>query len=227
MHRFYTPELTLEFSHLTLSEAESKHAVQVMRLLNDQQIELFNGKGLSAIATVIDNHPKRCSVRINQRSEHPKENQIHIAIAPTKNMERLEWFVEKATEIGITEISLIKCQNSERREVKIERLEKILISAVKQSGRYFMPQLNPLVKWTDFLKKNPNGLIAHCREGEKMKIDTSFQNKVIVIGPEGDFTLEEIELALGRGYSPITLGENRLRTETAALVACMQAKFSF
>jgi 16S rRNA (uracil1498-N3)-methyltransferase len=227
MHRFYTPELTLEFSHLTLSEAESKHAVQVMRLLNDQQIELFNGKGLSAIATVIDNHPKRCSVRIDQRSEHPKENQIHIAIAPTKNMERLEWFVEKATEIGITEISLIKCKNSERREVKIERLEKILISAVKQSGRYFMPQLNTLVKWTDFLQKNPNGLIAHCREGEKMKIDTSFQNKVIVIGPEGDFTHEEIELAIGRGYSPITLGENRLRTETAALVACMQAKFSF
>ena len=227
MHRFYTPELTLEFSHLTLSEAESKHAVQVMRLLNDQQIELFNGKGLSAIATVIDNHPKRCSVRIDQRSEHPKENQIHIAIAPTKNMERLEWFVEKATEIGITEISLIKCQNSERREVKIERLEKILISAVKQSGRYFVPTLHPIEKWTDFLKKNPNGLIAHCREGEKMKIDTSFQNKVIVIGPEGDFTLEEIELALAHGYSPITLGENRLRTETAALAACMQAKFSF
>jgi 16S rRNA (uracil1498-N3)-methyltransferase len=165
-------------------------------------------------------------VRIDQRSKHPKENQIHIAIAPTKNMERLEWFVEKATEIGITEISLIKCQNSERREVKIERLEKILISAVKQSGRYFMPQLNPLVKWTDFLQNNPNGLIAHCREGEKMKIDTSFQNKVIVIGPEGDFTLEEIELALTTGYVPITLGQNRLRTETAALVACMQAKFS-
>jgi 16S rRNA (uracil1498-N3)-methyltransferase len=227
MHRFYTPELTLEFSHLTLSEAESKHAVQVMRLLNDQQIQLFNGNGLSAISTVIDNHPKRCSVRIDQRSEHPKENQIHIAIAPTKNMERLEWFVEKATEIGITEISLIKCQNSERREVKIERLEKILISAVKQSGRYFVPTLHPIEKWTDFLQKNPNGLIAHCREGEKMKIDTSFQNKVIVIGPEGDFTHEEIELAIGRGYSPITLGENRLRTETAALVACMQAKFSF
>jgi 16S rRNA (uracil1498-N3)-methyltransferase len=227
MHRFYTPELTLEFSHLTLSEAESKHAVQVMRLLTNQQIQLFNGNGLSAISTVIDNHPKRCSVRIDQRSEHPKENQIHIAIAPTKNMERLEWFVEKATEIGITEISLIKCQNSERRDVKIERLEKILISAVKQSGRYFVPTLHPIEKWTDFLQKNPNGLIAHCREGEKMKIDTSSQNKVIVIGPEGDFTLEEIELALTTGYVPITLGQNRLRTETAALVACMQAKFSF
>jgi 16S rRNA (uracil1498-N3)-methyltransferase len=224
MHRFYTPELTLEFSHLTLSEAESKHAVQVMRLLNDQQIELFNGKGLSAISTVIDNHPKRCSVRIDQRNEHPKENQIHIAIAPTKNMERLEWFVEKATEIGITEISLILCQNSERREVKIERIEKILISAVKQSGRYFVPTLHPIVKWTDFLKKNPKGLIAHCRSGEKKKIADFSENHLIVIGPEGDFTQEEIHAAINLGYSPISLGETRLRTETAALVACVEAR---
>ncbi|MBM3452058.1 MAG: 16S rRNA (uracil(1498)-N(3))-methyltransferase [Bacteroidetes bacterium] len=226
MHRFYTPELTIDFSNLTLSEQESKHAVQVMRLQNDQQIELFNGKGLSAIATVIDNHPKRCSVRIDQKSEHPEEKPIHIAIAPTKNMERLEWFIEKATEIGITKISFIICQNSERREVKTERLEKILISAVKQSGRYFLPIVIGPIKWKDFLKQYPTGLIAHCREGEKMKIETSFQNKVIVIGPEGDFTVEEIELALTTGYVSITLGENRLRTETAALVACIQAKFS-
>ena len=226
MHRFYTPELTIDFSHLTLSEQESKHAVQVMRLQNEQKIELFNGQGLSAIATVIDNHPKRCSVRIDQKNENPEEKPIHIAIAPTKNMERLEWFIEKATEIGITEISLIICQNSERREVKTERLEKILISAVKQSGRYFLPKITGPIKLKDFLKHHPSGLIAHCREGEKMKVETTFQNKVIVIGPEGDFTVDEIELALTTGYIPITLGENRLRTETAALVACMQAKFN-
>ena len=226
MHRFYTPELTIDFSHLTLSEQESKHAVQVMRLQNEQKIELFNGQGLSAIATVIDNHPKRCSVRIDQKNEYPEEKPIHIAIAPTKNMERLEWFIEKATEIGITEISLIICQNSERREVKTERLEKILISAVKQSGRYFLPKITGSIKFKDFLKHYPTGLIAHCREGEKMKVETTFQNKVIVIGPEGDFTVDEIDLALTAGYIPITLGENRLRTETAALVACMQAKFS-
>ncbi|MFM7661637.1 MAG: RsmE family RNA methyltransferase, partial [Bacteroidota bacterium] len=218
MHRFYTPELTIDFSHLTLSEQESKHAVQVMRLQNEQKIELFNGQGLSAIATGIDNHPKRCSVRIDQKNEHPEGKPIHIAIAPTKNMERLEWFIEKATEIGITEISLIICQNSERRDVKTERLEKILISAVKQSGRYFLPKITGPIKWKDFLNHYPTGLIAHCREGEKMRIETSFQNKVIVIGPEGDFTVEEIELALTTGYVPITLGENRLRTETAALV---------
>jgi 16S rRNA (uracil1498-N3)-methyltransferase len=224
MHRFYTPELTLEFSHLTLSEAESKHAVQVMRLLNDQQIELFNGKGLSAIATVIDNHPKRCNVQINENVEHPKENTIHIAIAPTKNMERLEWFIEKSTEIGITEISLILCQNSERREVKIGRLEKILVSAVKQSGRYFMPKLNPLVKWNDFLQKHPEGLIAHCRIGEKKKITDFTDNLLIAIGPEGDFTEQEIKAAIEIGYSPISLGKTRLRTETAALVACVEGR---
>ncbi|MFM7667308.1 MAG: RsmE family RNA methyltransferase, partial [Bacteroidota bacterium] len=186
MHRFYTPELTIDFSHLTLSEQESKHAVQVMRLKNEQKIELFNGQGLSAIAAIIDNHPKRCSVSIDQKYEHPKEKPIHIAIAPTKNMERLEWFIEKATEIGITEISLIICQNSERREVKTERLDKILISAVKQSGRYFLPKITGPHKFKDFLKNYPTGLIAHCREGEKMKVETTFQNKVIVIGPEGD-----------------------------------------
>lgn len=224
MHRFYTPELTLEFSFLTLSEAESKHAVQVMRLQNGQQIELFNGKGLSAIATVIDNHPKRCSARIDQKSEHPEEKPIHIAIAPTKNMERLEWFIEKATEIGITEISLIICQNSERRDVKLERLEKIIIAAIKQSGRYFVPILHPIEKWTEFLKKNPFGLIAHCRTGEKNKIADFSENYLIAIGPEGDFTQEEIQAAIELGYSPISLGETRLRTETAALVACVEAR---
>jgi 16S rRNA (uracil1498-N3)-methyltransferase len=224
MHRFYTPELTIDFSHLTLSEQESKHAVQVMRLQNDQQIELFNGKGLSAKATLIDNHPKRCSVRIDEKYEHPSERTIRIAIAPTKNMERLEWFVEKATEIGITDIHLIICQNSERREVKLERLEKILVSAVKQSGRHFIPTLHPVEKWTTFLKNNPNGLIAHCRDGEKKKITDYSENRLIAIGPEGDFTHEEIVVAIESGYSPITLGETRLRTETAALVACIEAR---
>jgi 16S rRNA (uracil1498-N3)-methyltransferase len=224
MHRFYTPELTNEFSHLTLSEVESKHAVQVMRLQNDQQIELFNGIGLSAVATVLDNHPKRCMVRIDRKSVHPKENPIHIAIAPTKNMERLEWFVEKATEIGITEISLIICQNNERRDVKIERLEKILISAAKQSGRNYIPKLNPITKWTNFLKIHPKGLIAHCRKGEKKKIMDFSENHLIAIGPEGDFTELEIQSAFDSGYFPVSLGETRLRTETAALLACIEAR---
>jgi 16S rRNA (uracil1498-N3)-methyltransferase len=226
MHRFYTPELTEGTTLFTLSEAESKHGIQVMRLKENDSIELFNGKGISAITTIIEAHPKRCSVKIEKITRHSTENPVHIAIAPTKNMDRMEWFIEKATEIGITKLSLILCQNSERREIKLDRLEKTAIAAVKQSGRYFVPEISGLVKWKDFLKEYPTGLIAHCREGEKMKIDTSIQNKVIVIGPEGDFTLEEIELALTTGYVPLTLGENRLRTETAALVSCIQAKFS-
>ena len=226
MHRFYTPELAESTTLFTLSEAESKHGIQVMRLKENDSIELFNGYGISAITTIIDPHPKRCTVKIEKITIHPIEKIIHIAVAPTKNMDRMEWFIEKATEIGLTKLSLILCQNSERREIKLDRLEKTAIAAVKQSGRYFLPEITGLIKWKDFLKQYPSGLIAHCRDREKMKIDTSFQNKVIVIGPEGDFTLEEIELALTTGYVPITLGENRLRTETAALVACMQAKFS-
>jgi 16S rRNA (uracil1498-N3)-methyltransferase len=224
MHRFYTPELTLDFTHLTLSEAESKHAIQVMRLQNGQEIELFNGKGISAIGTIIENHPKRCSLALDQKEEHDIESPIHIAVAPTKNIERLEWFIEKATEIGITEISLVLCQNSERRDVKLERLEKILISAVKQSGRYYIPKLNPLEKWNSFLKKQPNGLIAHCRTGAKKRVTDFFDNQLIAIGPEGDFTQEEILAALESGYASITLGQTRLRTETAALVACVEAR---
>jgi 16S rRNA (uracil1498-N3)-methyltransferase len=224
MNRFYTPELTHDSTNLTLSEAESKHAVQVMRLQIGQQIELFNGKGLSAISTVIENHPKKCTVSIIEKEIHSSDETIHIAIAPTKNMDRMEWFVEKATEIGITEISLILCQNSERREIKSERLEKIILAAVKQSGRYFIPKLNPLVKWKDFLIKHPKGLIAHCRLGEKGNIKDFVENHVITIGPEGDFTEKEIQLALDSGYTPISLGETRLRTETAALVACIEAR---
>lgn len=224
MHRFYTPELTFDLSHVTLSEAESKHAIQVMRLQNGQQIELFNGSGISAIATIVDNHPKRCSLQLEQKKEHPHESPIHIAIAPTKNMERLEWFIEKATEIGITEISLIICQNNERRDVKMDRLEKVIISAVKQSGRFFIPKLNPIEKWQGFLKKHPKGLIAHCRTGVKKSIRDFNEDYLIAIGPEGDFTQEEIQLAINSGYETITLGHTRLRTETAALVACIEAR---
>ena len=226
MHRFYTPELIEATTLLTLSEAESKHGIQVMRLKENDSIELFNGNGISAITTIIEAHPKRCSVKIKKITKHSTENQVHIASAPTKNMDRMEWFIEKACEIGLTKLSLILCQNSERREIKLDRLEKTAIAAIKQSGRYFVPEILGLVNWKDFLNQYPNGLIAHCRDGENKQIHYFSENKVIVIGPEGDFTKEEIEHAFASGYSAITLGENRLRTETAALVACTQLKFS-
>jgi 16S rRNA (uracil1498-N3)-methyltransferase len=225
MHRFYTPELTEGTTLFTLSEAESKHGIQVMRLKENDSIELFNGKGISALTTIIEAHPKRCSVKIEKITKHSTENPVHIAIAPTKNMDRMEWFIEKACEIGLTKLSLILCQNSERREIKLDRLEKTAVAAIKQSGRYFVPEIVGLTKWKDFLNQHPNGLIAHCRDGEKKQVHDFTTNYPILIGPEGDFTKEEIELALLSGYSAITLGDNRLRTETAALVACMQVKF--
>jgi 16S rRNA (uracil1498-N3)-methyltransferase len=141
-------------------------------------------------------------------------------------MERIEWFVEKATEIGITEISFISGKNSERVKMKPERIERKVISALKQSKRRFLPKINPLISVSEFITKYPNGLIAHCEDGEKSTILESFvkTNCPILIGPEGDFTIDEIDLALQNGYKTITLGENRLRTETAALYACVAAQ---
>lgn len=227
MHLFYDPTISVaEKAHL-LSEEESKHACRVLRLKTGDEIILLDGKGTEFITRIIDDNPKRCKVEItsHRHSEKP-DYSIHIAIAPTKNNDRLEWFLEKATEIGITEITLLLCSNNERKQTKDERFEKILISAMKQSKRLYLPKLNPLTSFKDFTVNHPFGLIAHCNEGDKNSIETAFQrnNCPILIGPEGDFSQEEIDLALKRGYKTITLGENRLRTETAGLYACMQAK---
>jgi 16S rRNA (uracil1498-N3)-methyltransferase len=224
MNRFYTPDLNLNSKEIVLTESESKHAIQVLRYVIGSELELINGKGLSAIGKIIDNHSKRTKIEIKSVINHPVESPIHIAIAPTKNMDRMEWFVEKATEIGVTKISFINCQNSERKEIKIERLEKVILSAVKQSGRYHLPMIHPMIKWKNFLEKHPKGLIAHCRKGEKTRISSFPNPEIILIGPEGDFTQTEVDQALESGYKPISLGENRLRTETAALVACIEAR---
>lgn len=223
MNRFYTPDLSLHSKEILLSESESKHAIQVLRLQLDSELELINGQGISATGKIIDPNSKKTKVTICSIQEHPIEKSIHIAIAPTKNMDRMEWFVEKATEIGVTEISFINCQNSERKEIKLERIEKVILSAVKQSGRYYFPVVHPMIKWKQFIENYPSGLIAHCRIGEKKRIIDYPNPAVILIGPEGDFTQAEIDQAIKSRYKPISLGENRLRTETAALVACIEA----
>jgi 16S rRNA (uracil1498-N3)-methyltransferase len=190
-------------------------------------LALVNGSGGYFEARISEAHPKRCKLEIkhSEQQERPTE-EIHIALGPTKQMERIEWFIEKATEIGVTEISFITGANSERIKLKPERLEKKAISAMKQSQRKFLPKINELTSIPEFIRKHPNGLIAHCYEGEKSTIEESFQalNCPILIGPEGDFTLEEVNLALENGYKTITLGKNRLRTETAALYACTNAR---
>jgi 16S rRNA (uracil1498-N3)-methyltransferase len=225
MHIFYDPEIASASPVFAMNTEESGHACRVLRLKQGDPIEILNGKGQRFICQITDANPKKCIVSIEEIiHEEIPEHIIHIAIAPTKNMDRIEWFAEKATELGVTHISLIECRNSERRAVKMERLEKVLISAMKQSKRSVLPLLSTMIKFNDFVTANPNGLIAHCHEGHRSFLfETLKEKNTILIGPEGDFSIEEVQFAVQHGYTPIHLGSNRLRTETAALYACMQA----
>lgn len=227
MRLFYDPNIETGALMHTLSEEESKHIVRVLRMNNNDKLGILDGRGTLYIGEIAEANAKRCVVNIvGTEIETDSSNDIHIAIAPTKQNERIEWFIEKATEIGITEITLIQCKNSERVKSNTDRLIKKAVSAMKQSHRKSLPKINELVDFTSFVKSNPNGLIAHCYEGPKHQISEVFNPMKcpVLIGPEGDFTLEEVKLAEENGYKTITLGENRLRTETAALYACMQLK---
>lgn len=228
MHLFYTPDITTET--YTLNEEESKHCVRVLRLKEGDKIQLIDGVGGFYEAEITDNNPKRCSVKIiDAKKEVGKRNwQLHIAIAPTKSMDRLEWFVEKATEMGIDEVTLINSINSERNIVKTERIQKVAISAIKQSLKAYLPKINEVVNFKILIAsaKDFKGekFIAHCNyRGTLPHIKTQYtpkQNALVLIGPEGDFTIEEVKFALDNGFKEISLGESRLRTETAALYAC-------
>lgn len=226
MNIFYVPELQEGSDILTLSEEESKHACRVLRLKSGDKIQLLNGQGGIAIAEICEDNPKKCVLKIVEfNQEPPSDKEIHIAVAPTKNMDRIEWFVEKACEIGITELTFILGKNSERKQLKLERIHKILISAMKQSKRSYLPIVHDLTSIKDFFGKYQNGAIAHCYEEQKRELSTVFKtaNYPILIGPEGDFTRDEIQMALDNNFDFITLGETRLRTETAALVAVVYA----
>ena len=232
MQLFYTPDIDASLSQYFLSEEESKHAVRVLRLVAGDEVTLIDGRGGLYKAEIKDAHPKRTILQINSViTEFNKRNHyLHIALAPTKNLDRVEWFLEKATEIGIDEITLIICQRSERKEAKAERLDKIITSAIKQSIKAYHPVLNPPVQFNQFLKQPFNGqkFIAHCADGEKTSLALALEKQnryLILIGPEGDFTPAEVDMALQNGYKAITLGESRLRTETAALEACFEVNF--
>jgi len=231
MHLFYTPDINS--NTYTLSEEESNHCNKVLRLKQGDTVHLIDGVGGLYTAEIAEVSKKavRLSV-VGKQSEYGKRNHyLHIAIAPTKNIDRLEWFLEKATEIGIDEITPIICERSERKIVKEERLEKVITSAVKQSLTAYHPKLNRAIALKDFLQ-NVNAahkLIAHCIDDEARKSIKEeivpHQEYLILIGPEGDFTPKEIELALQSGYKPVTLGNTRLRTETAGLAACFEVNF--
>ncbi len=224
MHLFYTPDITSDT--YTLSEDESKHSIRVLGLQEGDEINLVDGKGTFYTAKIISANPKKCALQvIDKVPEFGKRSfYVHVAVAPTKNLDRMEWFVEKAVEIGIDEISFLLCERSERKTINNERLEKITISAMKQSVKAYLPKLNEMQAFTTFVKEvdAANTYIAHLENHDRTSLSqVQLSQKIcILIGPEGDFSVKEIELAYSCGIKPVTLGTSRLRTETAALVAC-------
>ena len=224
MHIFYTPDI--ENSH-ELPEEEAAHALRVLRLQPGDEVMLTDGKGNFHRARISLAAHKRCLVDILETLPQPPlwSGHLHIALAPTKNMDRTEWFAEKATEIGIDELTFLNCRYSERKVLKTERIAKILVSAVKQSLKARTPRLNEMTDFKTFIRQPFQGqkFIAHCHEGEKTPLKDLVrkgEEAVVLIGPEGDFSEEEVRLAEEAGFIPVSLGPSRLRTETAALVAC-------
>ncbi|SMO73096.1 16S rRNA (uracil1498-N3)-methyltransferase [Saccharicrinis carchari] len=225
MHLFYEPHFLS--NGYSLSPNESKHCIRVLRHKQGDIVRVMDGRGSVCTASITEANPKKCVLNIiDTQTTEPRSYSIHMAVAPTKNIERFEWFLEKATEIGIDNITPIICDHSERKVIKHERLEKVIVAAAKQSLKAYVPVLNKATRYKDFivsLTESNNGFIAHCEDSSKELLKTAYtpnSNVLILIGPEGDFTKDEIKLALERGCRAISLGEERLRTETAALIAC-------
>lgn len=225
MQVFYTPDI--KKITYTLTEEESKHAVKVLRMATGDEVSMIDGKGGLYYGIIDEADAKKCVIRVIEKIEqyNRRNYRIHIAIAPTKNIDRLEWFLEKATEIGIDEITPLLCQRSERKVIKTERLEKIILSAMKQSVKAYRPVLNPLTKFDDFIKNDLAGkkYIAHCESNPKPSLKSKLDHAnifTLLIGPEGDFSPEEIDKAKLNNFEEVHLGKSRLRTETAGVVAC-------
>ncbi|MFN0083468.1 MAG: 16S rRNA (uracil(1498)-N(3))-methyltransferase [Ferruginibacter sp.] len=223
---FYTEPISSSNDIVVLNEDNSKHIVQVLRMAAGRQLKLTDGLGNVHTAEITNANKKKCGVKIigTTTEKHPA-HKVCIAISPVKNGSRLEWFLEKATEIGVAQIVLLVCERTERQHMRLDRQKGILISAMLQSQQAWLPILNEPIKFEKFVKENEsaNKFIAHCEEQNKISLkETANQvtnQSTILIGPEGDFTSQEIALALKNNYIPVTLGDTRLRTETAGLVA--------
>lgn len=226
MQLFYGPKLNPDTPQFTFSQEESKHMVKVLRKKVDDLIFITNGNGYLFKSKILEADEKKCTVAIisvTQKEKRPY--QLHLAVAPTKMNDRFEWFLEKATEIGVDRITPLLCENSERKIVKMERMEKVVQAAMKQSLQTYMPQVDQPIAFKDFIKGASMGqlFIAHCGDGVRKNLKLLLvpnMDTTLLIGPEGDFSPAEIDLALANGFLPVSLGENRLRTETAALFAC-------
>jgi 16S rRNA (uracil1498-N3)-methyltransferase len=223
---FYTEPISAIDNTVVLNEENSKHIVQVLRMQNGKQIKLTDGFGNIFLAEIIDAHKKKCTVKIVERSKQESPaTKVCIAVSPVKNNSRLEWFLEKATEIGVSEIVLLVCDRTEKQNIRLDRIRGILISAMLQSQQAWLPILGESIKYQEYIKsvQSTNKFIAHCEENKKTSLkqvtNQPINDSIILIGPEGDFTPQEITLAIENNFIPVALGDSRLRTETAALVA--------
>lgn len=226
MQLFYNPDITKIDTTFVFDKDESRHIVKVLRKQIGDRLAITNGKGYLFYTEITESDIKRCKVKVvSYEFKERRPFSLHIAIAPTKMNDRYEWFLEKATEIGIEEITPIICDHSERRVIKTRRFEKILQSAMKQSLNCYLPKLNSSVSFNDFMCSDfkDQKFIAHCEEDHKTALKAAVQKHMdclILIGPEGDFSVKEIETAKKHQFIPVTLGKTRLRTETAGVVAC-------
>ena len=232
MQLFYNPTIDETTENFSFDKEESKHIIKVLRKKDTDILYVTNGLGLLFKTEITLASDNKCTVKILSIDKtEPSKFQLHLAVAPTKMNDRYEWFLEKATEIGIHEITPIICDRSERKVVNKERFEKILLTAMKQSNVLFLPKLNDAIPFKEFVKLKNNGLqlIAHCEETDKKTLKSVLkpgENVTMLIGPEGDFSDKEIALAVENNYIPVSLGNTRLRTETAAIVACHSVVFA-
>ena len=231
MQLFYNPDIDESTESFSFDKEESRHIIKVLRKKDSDILHVTNGSGLLFETEITLASDNKCIVQVLsiKKTDEPKFR-LHLAVAPTKMNDRFEWFLEKATEIGIQEITPIICDRSERKVVNLERFKKIILSAMKQSNETFLPKLNEAISFKEFIKQKNEGLqlIAHCEETDKKSLKEILkpnESVTMLIGPEGDFSEKEIALALENNYQPVTLGNTRLRTETAAIVACHSVVF--
>ncbi len=223
---FIEPVLTPLPCHITLGSEESFHCIKVLRMRVGDKIYLTDGLGSLFEGSILAQDMKNCPVSVTSVTHEVgiRPFRLHLAVAPTKNIERFEWFLEKATEIGIDEITPLFCEHSERMQIRTDRLKKIILSAAKQSLKTYLPVLNEPMKFEDFIKLNlsPSRFVAYVEEHQPVHLKLAYTrgDSVILIGPEGDFSKKEMKKAMQCGFQPVSLGPSRLRTETAAVVAC-------
>jgi 16S rRNA (uracil1498-N3)-methyltransferase len=231
MQLFYNPTINDTQTSFVFDKEESKHIIKVLRKKEGDILHVTNGLGFLFSTKITIASDNKCTVKIvSFEKQNAPKFQLHLAVAPTKMNERYEWFLEKTTEIGVQEITPIICEHSERKVIKTDRFQKILESAMKQSLHYYLPKLNEPITLKDFLKKGHSGqkFVAHCEETDKKSLKNELitnEDVTILIGPEGDFSVKEIQQAIAANFIPVSLGTTRLRTETAAVVACHSVIF--